>query len=49
MSGPLEGVRVLDLTRLLPGAFATALLGDAARPSDFVAAINAGADAGLEL
>ena len=28
MSGPLEGVRVLDLTRLLPGAFATALLGD---------------------
>lgn len=28
MSGPLQGVRVLDLTRLLPGAFATALLGD---------------------
>jgi crotonobetainyl-CoA:carnitine CoA-transferase CaiB-like acyl-CoA transferase len=28
MSGPLEGVRILDLTRLLPGAFATALLGD---------------------
>jgi crotonobetainyl-CoA:carnitine CoA-transferase CaiB-like acyl-CoA transferase len=27
-SGPLAGVRVLDLTRLLPGAFATALLGD---------------------
>jgi crotonobetainyl-CoA:carnitine CoA-transferase CaiB-like acyl-CoA transferase len=26
--GPLEGIRVLDLTRLLPGAFATALLGD---------------------
>jgi crotonobetainyl-CoA:carnitine CoA-transferase CaiB-like acyl-CoA transferase len=28
MSGPLESIRVLDLTRLLPGAFATALLGD---------------------
>src|SRR3954454_12882230 len=28
MSGPLEGLRILDLTRLLPGAFATALLGD---------------------
>ena len=27
-SGPLAGVRVLDLTRLLPGAVATALLGD---------------------
>jgi crotonobetainyl-CoA:carnitine CoA-transferase CaiB-like acyl-CoA transferase len=27
-SGPLAGLRVLDLTRLLPGAFATALLGD---------------------
>jgi crotonobetainyl-CoA:carnitine CoA-transferase CaiB-like acyl-CoA transferase len=26
--GPLEGIRVLDLTRLLPGAFATGLLGD---------------------
>jgi alpha-methylacyl-CoA racemase len=26
--GPLAGVRILDLTRLLPGAFATALLGD---------------------
>lgn len=26
--GPLEGVRILDLTRLLPGAFATALLAD---------------------
>ena len=28
MTGPLEGIKVLDLTRLLPGAFATALLGD---------------------
>ena len=28
MSGPLEGIRILDLTRLLPGAFASALLGD---------------------
>jgi crotonobetainyl-CoA:carnitine CoA-transferase CaiB-like acyl-CoA transferase len=28
MPGPLEGIRILDLTRLLPGAFATALLGD---------------------
>ena len=27
-AGPLEGIRVIDLTRLLPGAFATALLGD---------------------
>lgn len=27
-SGPLAGVRVLDLTRLLPGGFATALLAD---------------------
>jgi crotonobetainyl-CoA:carnitine CoA-transferase CaiB-like acyl-CoA transferase len=27
-AGPLAGVRVLDLTRLLPGAFATALLAD---------------------
>ena len=26
---PLEGVRVLDLTRLIPGAFCTATLGDA--------------------
>src|SRR5204863_8305636 len=28
VSGPLEGVRVLDLSRLLPGAYATGLLGD---------------------
>ncbi len=28
MTGPLEGVRVLDLTRLLPGGVLTALLGD---------------------
>jgi crotonobetainyl-CoA:carnitine CoA-transferase CaiB-like acyl-CoA transferase len=27
-AGPLAGVRVIDLTRLLPGAFATCLLGD---------------------
>ena len=27
-TGPLAGIRVLDLTRLLPGAFATALLAD---------------------
>jgi crotonobetainyl-CoA:carnitine CoA-transferase CaiB-like acyl-CoA transferase len=26
--GPLDGIRILDLTRLLPGAFATALLAD---------------------
>jgi alpha-methylacyl-CoA racemase len=26
--GPLRGIRVLDLSRLLPGAYATALLGD---------------------
>ena len=25
---PLEGIRVLDLSRLLPGPFATMLLGD---------------------
>jgi alpha-methylacyl-CoA racemase len=28
VSGPLSGLRVLDLTRLLPGAYATGLLGD---------------------
>jgi len=28
MSGPLDGVRILDLTRLLPGGYATLLLGD---------------------
>jgi crotonobetainyl-CoA:carnitine CoA-transferase CaiB-like acyl-CoA transferase len=28
VTGPLAGIRVLDLCRLLPGAFATALLGD---------------------
>jgi crotonobetainyl-CoA:carnitine CoA-transferase CaiB-like acyl-CoA transferase len=28
VSGPLDGIRVLDLTRLLPGAFATGVLGD---------------------
>ncbi len=27
-TGPLDGVRVLDLTRLLPGGFATAMLAD---------------------
>lgn len=27
-AGPLDGVRVLDLSRLLPGGFATAVLGD---------------------
>lgn len=28
MSGPLEGVRILDLTRLLPGSFGTGILAD---------------------
>src|SRR6266700_1907868 len=28
MAGPLEGVRILDLTRLLPGAAATLLMAD---------------------
>ena len=27
-AGPLEGIRIIDLCRLLPGAFATGLLGD---------------------
>ena len=28
MNGPLEGLRVLDLTRLLPGGYATLLMAD---------------------
>ncbi|MGH3659547.1 MAG: CoA transferase, partial [Micromonosporaceae bacterium] len=28
MAGPLDGVRVLDLSRLLPGGFATMVLAD---------------------
>jgi len=28
LSGPLEGIRVLDLSRLLPAPFATMILGD---------------------
>ncbi|HZA19611.1 MAG TPA: CoA transferase, partial [Actinomycetota bacterium] len=28
MNGPLEGLRILDLTRLLPGGYATLLMAD---------------------
>ena len=41
MAGPLSDVRILDLTRLLPGGFCTLLLGDLG--ADVLAELHHGA------
>ena len=42
MTAPLEGVRVLDLTRLLPGPFASMVLTDLGASVDKVEDLGAG-------